>query len=174
MWSALERRALTAYSTAEEYNRVLVRLAVLARYFKLWDWQASYGGAGDPVEEYCEWFEALPLVRAALPQTEAKDQEHTTETVHHGELLARMIWRENDAVFEAVIGSYGECAEIELAHDLRQAAGIGDDFGSHVTFPDEFQSFAPSVQAQEAFFNENGLSMREFDCLSIISNRFTV
>ena len=85
------------------------------------------------------------------------------------DLLAKMIHDENDAVFEAVIASYGDCIEMEFAQDLRHAAGMRDDFGAHVRFSDDPNDIAN----QEKFFSEYGLSMREFDCASVvIGNRF--
>jgi hypothetical protein len=170
MWAALATRGLTAYSTATEYNLVLVRLAVLARYFKCWVWQA-YGGCGDPEEEYEDWFEVLPFVRSALPPSKAKEgagkPQESSETTR--DLLHRMLRVENDAVFEAVIVSCGDGGEIYLALDLRHAAGIGDNFLTHTSFCEHEHDVAD----QEAHFNEYGLSMKESDCVSImIGNRF--
>lgn len=73
MWTALGARGLTNYTTAAEYNRVLVRLAVLARYLKCWIWKA-YDDSGDPYwEDYDDWLEVLPLVRSALPPPEPSE-----------------------------------------------------------------------------------------------------
>jgi hypothetical protein len=172
MWAALGAHGLTDYSTATEYNRVLIRLAVLARYFKCWVWKA-YDDCGDPYwEEYDDWFEVLPFVQSALPPSEAKEMASQAPEASRDtrDFLAEMIRGENDAVFEVVIASCGEHEEIALALDLRHAAGVRDDFGAHVTFNEH----ANDIAAQEAFFNEYGLSMKEFDCLSIIGNRITL
>ena len=171
MWAALATRGLTAYSTPAEYNRVLIRLAVLARYFKCWVWKA-YDDWGDPYwEDYDDWFEVLPLVRSALPQSEPKETAGQPPEASDParDLLAKLVRGENDAVFEAVIAACGEGGEMALALDLRHAAGVGDDFGTHAKFDGD----ANYLAQQEAFFNEYGLSTREFDCVSsIIQNRF--
>jgi hypothetical protein len=167
MWAVLGKRGLTGYSTAVQYNQVLARLAVLARYFKCWVWRA-YGDADDPYGEYDEWFEALPFVRSALPRSAAK--ESTSESPEIAEttldLLDGMIRAENDIVFETVMASYGDWEGIELALDLRHAAGLTDEFDDHIRLSEPWPD-------QEAFFKKYGLSMREFDCAEVvIGNRF--
>jgi len=174
MWDALTEQSLTEYATAADFNRVLVRLAVLARYFKCWVWKA-YDDWGDPYwEDYDDWFQALPFVRSALPhfgQQGAEGQQPSSKTEPDSErdLLHHLMREENDRVFSAVMASYGDCQEVELALDLRHAAGIADEFGAHVSFSEHEHG----VTVQEEFFNEYGLSLREFDCASvIIGNRF--
>ena len=169
MWAVLGAGGLTTYSTAAEYNRVLVRLAVLARFSKCWVWKA-YDDGDDPALEYGDWFGVLPLVRSALPPSEPKETEGQPSEASEAErdLLAGLLRAENDAVFEAVLAACGEREAMALALDLRHAAGMGDDFGAHVTFGGKGDDPA----AQEAFFNEYGLSMREFDFVNIIHNRF--
>ena len=67
IWRVLEQAGLTQYSSATEFNCVVVRLAVLARFWKCWVWKADYGWTDDPFYEYEDWFESLPFIRAQLP-----------------------------------------------------------------------------------------------------------
>lgn len=167
MWAALAECGLTRYAGAHEYNRVLVRLAVLARYFKCWVWRA-YDEIGNPYWEYEEWFEALPWIRSAFPSAQQEkfvDSETTRDT---RDLLAQLIKEENNAVFEAILRTYDEPEECQLALDLRHAAGAGDYFDSHVSFGDR----ANDLEDQVRFLNEHEMSMRELDALNMVFNRF--
>ena len=155
MWQRLEAAGLTSYSSPEQLNAVVIRFAVLARFLKLWFAYAGYGANNDITEEYEGWCEVLPIDWAVLPTTERGKTD----------ILKEMLSEENDRVFEAIMRGYGEAPEIAFALDLRHAAGIGDDFREHARLDE-------TVEMQEQFFMENSLSFREFNALSLITNRF--
>lgn len=158
MWQRLALAELTTCSNSCEYNAVLVRLAVLAMFYRAWVWHARYGSGGDPYDRYTMWFGELPFAQAALEEPE--------EVTYPGDLLAEWIERERDKVFTAVAAGYDPgTLEVEFALDLRHAAGIGDDFGEHVVLDG-------ATADQQQFFEECGLSFREFDALGLIAERF--
>lgn len=165
-WEALRLRGLTSYTTSEEYNRVLVRLATLAVIYRSWAKHAYQDECGIR-DQVGEWYSVLPWIRSSdfwrLPVL----SDDSSEWYAGSDRMVELMEREREAVVAAIRPPDSEGGWFAAAAGLREAC-LRPQCYDHDREP-----ISEWISGEE-LFHEIGVTPGEFRAITVFENEFFV